>query len=367
MLTFLFKNIFMDRNVLVKLIYLILSTMIGTGILALPYIFYSVGVVLSIILYLISTFLIYIVSIILLKASLKCYKTNLIDVFERYLGKNIKNFSFILVFLSILFVCIAYLNVINFSISYFTDNSEIYTLFIVAIAMSVSFIGFNLIEKAERILFSIKILILFLFLSFIIFIPKKYKLENFVIDTNKIFNFLLVSIFAFSFYTIIPSLLLVTKDEKILKSSIIYSLIIAFVLYFLFSYIVSLRSGESEISILGYNELFNFLTIFLVITPYLILSWILSENINENLKIEKRVSLLISYGLPYILFIFLPKSFLMYIEITSAFFILTIYFLIGLIGYKFSEKLKVNKLYSIFLIIFSLILILFKSLDLLII
>ncbi|MEM4772515.1 MAG: aromatic amino acid transport family protein [Nanoarchaeales archaeon] len=204
----------MDRNVLVKLIYLILSTMIGAGILALPSIFYSVGIFLSIILYLISTFLIYVVSIILLRASLKYYKTNLIEVFERYLGKNMKNISFILVFLSILFVCIAYLNVINFSLSYFISNSEIYTLFIVAAIMSISFIGFNLIEKSEKILFLIKILILLLFLSLIIFVPKKYEVKYFVIDITKIFNFLLVSIFAFSFYTVIPSLLLVTRDEK---------------------------------------------------------------------------------------------------------------------------------------------------------
>ncbi|MEM5830816.1 MAG: aromatic amino acid transport family protein [Candidatus Aenigmatarchaeota archaeon] len=356
----------MNRE-LITLIYLILSTMIGAGILALPSISYSVGIFLSIILYLISTFLIYIVSIILLRASLKYYKTNLIEVFERYLGKNMKNISFILVFLSILFVCIAYLNVINFSLSYFISNSEICTLFIVAIIMSISFIGFNLIEKSEKILFLIKILILLLFLSLITFVPKKYEVKYFVIDITKIFNFLLVSIFAFSFYTVIPSLLLVTKDEKILKNSIIYSIIIGFILYFIFSYFVSLRSGEKEISTLNYNELFNLLTIFLVITPYLILSWILSENLTETLKIEKRISLLISYGLPYILFIFLPKSFLIYLEITSAFFILTIYFLIGIIGYKFSKKLKVNKLYSIFLIVFSLILILFKTLDLLII
>lgn len=341
--------------------------MIGAGILALPNSLYSIGLISFLFISLLILLIIYFSSLILLKSSLKCYKTGLIEVFERYLGKNVGKLSFIIIFFSIIFVCIIYLNIINFSLKYFVQESEIYTLFISSITMSASLGGIKLVEKSNEFLFTIKILIIIFFLLLAVCIPKKYSLKCFEFNLTKIFNSILVLVFSFSFYTIIPSLLYITKNERILKTSIIYSILIGFFIYFIFSYIVSLRSGDREISTLGYNELFNFLTIFLVVTPYLTLSWVLGENINEKLKIKKRVSILISYSLPYILFIFLPKSFLMYIEITSAFFILTIYFLIGLIGYKYSQKLKVNRLYSLFLIIFSWILILFKFLDLIII
>ncbi|MEM5882038.1 MAG: aromatic amino acid transport family protein [Candidatus Aenigmatarchaeota archaeon] len=354
----------MDRNVLVKLIYLILSTMIGAGILGLPYMLYSVGFVPSIFLYFLSMFVVYIVSIILVKASLKYYKTILFDIFERYLGKTFRNISFILFSFSILFISIAYLNVINSSIKFFEKNSEIYALLIVAVAMSIAFIGFNFVEKSEKVLFTIKLIVIFVFLSFIIFVPKKYEVELIKFDLKNYFKFLLVSIFAFSFYSIVPSLLYVTKDDKTLKNAILFSIVIAFFIYLSFSYLTASRSGELEISMLGFNEVFNILAIFLVITPYLILSWILSENISEFFRQEKRVSVLISFGLPFILFIVLPKSFLLYIEITSAFFILSIYFLIGLLGYRFSNELSINKNLPLFLMVISTILIFFEIINL---
>ncbi|MEM4511541.1 MAG: aromatic amino acid transport family protein, partial [Nanopusillaceae archaeon] len=289
-------------NKLVTLVYLILSTMIGAGILALPYALYSVGIFSSIFLYLISAFIIYVASTILLRASLKYYKTILPEVFGRYLGKGFKRISFFLISLSIVFVCIAYLNVINLSIKFFNINSEVYTLLITAIAMAITFVGFNLVEKSEKILFTIKIIIILFFLSYIVFIPKKYDLEFFSLNIKSYFQLLLISVFAFSFYSIVPSLLYVTRDEKLLRKSIIISISIALFLYFVFSYFTAFRSGSSEISTLSFSSLTNFLTLFLVITPYLILSWILSENISEFFRQEKRVSVLISFGLPFILF-----------------------------------------------------------------
>ncbi|MEM7818026.1 MAG: hypothetical protein QXP52_00875, partial [Candidatus Aenigmatarchaeota archaeon] len=265
---------------------------------------------------------------------------------------------------SILFISIAYLNVINSSIKIFEKNSEIYALLIVAVAMSIAFIGFNFVEKSEKVLFTIKLIVIFVFLSFIIFVPKKYEVELIKSDLKNYFQFLLVSIFAFSFYSIVPSLLYVTKDDKILKNAILFSIVIAFFIYLSFSYLTASRSGELEISILGFNEVFNILAIFLVITPYLILSWILSENISEFFRQEKRVSILISFGLPFILFIVLPKSFLLFIEITSAFFILSIYFLIGLLGYRFSNELSINKNLPLFLMVISTILIFFEIINL---
>lgn len=354
----------MSNTEFFTLIYLILSTMIGAGILALPSVFYSVGILPSLILLLISGFVVYIASLILLKASLKCYKNTLPEIFKRYFGKKMKMFSIILICLTLFFVCIAYLNVINFSLKTFIKESETYTLLIAALSMSTAFIGFSLIEKTEKILFSFKMIFLILFLFFVIFVPKKYKIELITINFENFFQFILISIFAFSFYSVIPSLLYITRDENILRKSFIYSIFLAFIIYYFFSLIISSRTGNLEISTLGFNELFNFLTILFIITPYLIISWVLSEIIIEETKLDKNISLLFSFGVPLIFFILLPKVFIYYLEIASAFFILSTYFLIGMIGFRYSRELRINKLLSSIILLFSLFLIFFEILDL---
>ncbi|MEM5827972.1 MAG: aromatic amino acid transport family protein [Candidatus Aenigmatarchaeota archaeon] len=346
------------------LIYLILSTMIGAGILALPYAFYNAGIINSLFLFFFSMLITYISAKIILNASLKYYSNQLPEIINRYLGKFFGTFFFISFLLSLFFVNIAYLNVINFSVKTFYSQSESITLLIAAIVMSISFVGFWLIEKSEKLLFTIKTLIYFAFLSFVIFITPKYDLSLISFNLKDNLDFLLISIFAFSFYSIIPSLLLVSKDKKVLRNSFIISLVIAFSFYFLFAFIVSSRVGNKEIATLNFNELFNILTLFLVITPYIILSWVMSETIAESFEISKRVSLLLSYTLPFIFFLLFPKSFLSYIEITSGFFILSNYFIFGYLGYKLNRRIEVNKLESILLMIISIILIFYEAVNL---
>lgn len=346
------------------LVYLILSTMIGAGILALPSAFYNAGIINSLILFSFSILITYISSKIILGASLKYYNYQLPEIIKRYLGEKMSLFFFISFFFSLLFVNIAYLNVINFSIKTFYSQSELITLLLAATVMSISFIGFWLIEKAEKILFTIKALIYFAFLSFVIFVIPKYEITLISFDLQKNLSFLLVSIFAFSFSSIVPSLLLISKDKKVLKNSFKISLIIAFVFYFLFAFIVSSRVGNKEVATLNFNELFNILTLFLVITPYIILSWIMSEIISEKFRISKNISLLFSYGVPFILFLLLPKSFLTYIEITSGFFILSNYLIFGYLGYKFNKKIEVSKKESLLLMLTSIILIFYEALNL---
>jgi len=351
---------------LVSLTYLILSTMIGAGILALPGVFYSVGLLNSLILFLLSIFLVYFASLILLKASLKAYKLQIHEVFEKYFGKSGKNITFVLISLTILFTNVAYLNAINLSLKEFASSSEILTLMLASIAMIIAFLGFKYVEKSEKILFIAKMIVYFTFISFIIFVPSKFEIKQVSFEWSSNLSFLLVSIFAFSFYTVIPSLLHISKNEVVIKQSFQISLILAFIFYFLFSFLISQRVGNSEIATLGFNELFNLLTIFLVITPYLILSWVLSEMIGERFNLDKSTSTLLAFLIPFVLFLVLPKSFLAFVEITSGIFIVSFYLLLSYLGLKNYKTFQISYKIPLFLLVIFSILFLFEVLKLLI-
>lgn len=339
--------------------------MIGAGVLALPGVFYSVGFLNSLILFLLSLLLVYLVSLILLRASLKAYKFQIHEVFEKYFGVKGKNLTFALISLTIIFTNLAYLNAINLSIRDFVSFSEVLTLILASIAMAVAFLGFKYVEKSEKILFIAKLIVYFMFISFIIFVPPKFEIKQIGFELSSNVSFLMVSIFAFSFYTVIPSLLYISKDEGVIKKSFQISLILAFIFYFLFSFLVSQRVGNSEIATLGFNELFNLLTIFLVITPYLILSWVLSEMIGERFGLDKNKSVLLAFLIPFVLFLILPKSFLTFIEITSGIFIVSFYIFLSYLGLKNYRTFQINYKIPLFLLIIFAILLIFEFLKLL--
>lgn len=354
----------MNFDKLFVLIYLILSTMIGVGTLALPYAVYLTGIIPSIILFIFAGFLTYIASLILLKTSLRCYKFGLSSVFENYLGEKLGLFSNFLIVFSIIFVCVIYLNIIAFALKNLLKNPETYTLLISALSLSIIYSGFSIFEKFEGFLFLLKIFFLAIFLVFILLLPKRFEIEYFIFDPERFSRFLLISIFSLSFYTIIPYLLYITKEEKLLKKSIVASIIIGLAIYIPFAILVSYKTGDKEISTLNLIEIFNILTILFVITPYISLSWTLADIFSEKFKTERNIAVLSSFVIQLFLFVFLPKGFIFYLELVSGIFIILTYMLIGLIGLKFHRSLQINPVLSLILIIFSLILFLFKILDL---
>jgi amino acid permease len=333
-------------------ILLILLTAIGAGILALPYHFSKIGIIPSIIIWIIVSIAMYINSLILIKTELlfKGIK-GLPGIFEIYFGKRAKIIILIILTLSIYFAIFAYLKAISESISkYFSFHPFLIILLIInsfiVYLSKYSIESFGLYYSIFKFLFLIAAIIFFL-LNYKT--EKKISLIN--ADFNSLISFFGISMFAFMFYTIIPNLKTITRDEKILKNSVKYSLFIIFILYFIFCIVFY---NDIEIATLKINEIFDFLTIVFVFSPYVLLSYALNETLKNDFNLSNKQSFIFSVALPFILYLILPLSFSKFIEISGGIFGCLMFLLISYYGLK-NEKLNINKKLLIFLFIFSII------------
>jgi amino acid permease len=337
---------------LLTCIFLILSTAIGAGILALPYYFSKVGIIFSIIIWIIISIAMYVNSLILIKTELffKGMK-GLPGIFEIYFGKKAKIIILILLVLSIYFAIFAYLKALSESISkYFPPYS-----FLIILLLLNSFIVYlskYSIESFGTIYSIFKFLFLILAIVFFLMnhkVERKFSLIN--TDFNSLISFLGISMFAFMFYTIIPNLKSVTRDENTLKNSVKCSLFIIFIFYLLFCMVFC---NDIEIATLKIGEVFDFLTIVFVFSPYVLLSYVLNETLKNDFNLSNKQSFIFSVALPFILYLVLPLSFSKFIEISGGIFGCLLFLLISYYGLK-NEKLKINKKLLMFLLIFSII------------
>ena len=341
---------------LLTCIFLILSTAIGAGILALPYYFSKSGIIFSIIIWIIISIAMYINSLILIKTELlfKGIK-GIPGIFEIYFGKKAKIAMLILLILSIYFAIFAYLRAISDSISnYFSQYS-----FLILVVLANSFIIYlsNYSIENFSIYFSIFKFLFLLFSSIYFILNYPLKMNFKLFDFN--LSFIGISMFAFMFYNIIPSLKAITRDEKILKNSVKYSLLIIFLIYLLFCLVFS---NTSEIATLKINQIFDFLTIIFVFSPYVMLSFALNETFKNDFNFSNKQAFVFSVALPFIIFLIFPFSFSKFIEISGGIFGSLIFLLISYYGLK-NDKLKIDKKLLIFLFVFSIIVMILSILN----
>ena len=252
--------------------WIILATMIGAGILALPKAFYETGLIFSLIIMFLTALVMYISSQILIK--LELFKKNikgLPGLMEVYFGERAKLFTIIIFTLSIYFTVFAYLSAIYESIkNYFNPYSFLLIIFLLN-----SFIVYP--EKYSIEIFSsyftifrIAFIIILLFYAISIGLTKP-QIKIFPNNFFSVASFFAISVFAFSFFNIIPSLKVFSNNEKELMLSVKLALILGFLIYLAFSIVFS---SEKEIATLNFGILTDVLTMIFVISPYIMLSLI---------------------------------------------------------------------------------------------
>lgn len=296
---------------------IMLGTMIGAGIFGIPYVIMKSGITIGIthiiiIASIMSIILLYLGEIILRTKG----EHHLSGYAEKYLGKKGKIIMLLSTVGGIYAAILAYLIGVGKSLSFLLYNNANYSLQLgIAFWITMSliiFIGIKALKNGEFVGVSA---VLILIISMSVFFYNKIDFNNFQNLKPEIFLDYFtpfgVILFAFLCYSIIPEVSRVLgNNKKEMKRSIISALIIASIIYIIFTLIVIGLHGTStpEIATISLGKPFIFLGILTMFNAYLALSIALMDTLKLDFAQSKFKAWLYAIIIPVILFITLSLT-----------------------------------------------------------
>jgi tyrosine-specific transport protein len=293
------------------------GTIIGAGILGLPYVFAQAGFIFGLF------WLIFLGSIVLVsflylgEVSLRTNgKHQLTSLAKRYLGKKGEIIMFFAVMFGIYSSLLAYLIGEGESLSQlFFGNINYALYFTLGFWFILTFLVHYTLKDLRKIeTYGVFAIILIIFVMLFLFLPK-IQVTN-LIQTNysNIFLPFGVILFALLGFTSIPDLRQEIKGhEKRLKKAIILGLMIPIFLYLIFVVISLGVFGKSisPIATVSLGVLPLILGIFSMLTSYYVLSFALKGVYRGDLKLSKKLTFVLMGFVPLILFflVFFFKTF----------------------------------------------------------
>ena len=285
------------------------GTIIGAGILGLPYIFSKSGFLIGLFWLIFLGFIIIFINLCLGEIGLRTKgKHHLLGYAKKYLGKFGEKTMFFLIFFGIYSGLIAYLIGEGQSLSKLFFGNLNYAIFF---ALGFWLIMVFLLRKGLKELRKIEtwgvLAIILIILGFFIYSFSKIKLTNllYVNFSNLLLPFGVI-LFALLGFTSIPELRLEIKgQEKLFKKSIIIGILIPIILYFIFTlgFIGILGLNIPEIATLGSNVFMNLLGIFTMLTSFFVLSFSLKDVLQFDLKFSEKSSFLFVSLIPLLFYL----------------------------------------------------------------
>ena len=314
----------MNKNLLIAA-FTLAGSMIGAGILGLPYVFAQSGFFIGLFWLVLLTAVVLICFLSLGEVSLRIKGDHqLAGYAEKILGKKGKTIMLIAVIFGVFASLISYLIGEGQSFSTLIFGNLKYAFLFGLIfwaAMSILLKkGLKELKKIESYgLILIVLVILFIFFTFI----GKSSPENF---TN--FNcagFLLpfgTILFALLGFTSIPEINLELEDKKQLKNAILFGVLLSFIMYLIFVIAVVGSAGleVTEVATLTpeLGKFANILGIFTMLTSYFVLSFSIRDLFLFDLCVPEKKAYYLSIFTPLILFVILTLTKLnSFIEIIS--------------------------------------------------
>ncbi len=319
------------------------GTIIGAGILGLPYIIEKSGFLIGLIDIILIGFLVLLVSLMLGEVSLRTKKPHqLPGLTEKYLGKKPKHLVAFLSIGSIYGALIAYTQGGGDIISLLGIPPILSKLLFFIPFAAITYFGIKGVEEGEDIFTSLIIIFILVIsiASLFYFNPTniaKIELINFFTPMG-------VIVFAFAGVFAIPQMKeILWYERKKLKKSILLGFSIPFFLYvfFVFSCIGALGGEVSEVATIALGEHYgiffsifgNLFALFAMATGFIALGNALIEIYNQDYKISKNLSF-IAAMFPPLLALAGLSTFTEILSLTGALFIIPLYILIVYIFYK---------------------------------
>ena len=304
-------------------IMLLMGTIIGAGIIGLPYAFQKSGFLFGLLNLIVLGIIITIMTIYV--GELSTYwkgKHQLTGYVGKFVGKDWKEVALLFETFGIYTALIAYYIGIGISISNLTgiDPKIISTVFFL-IASPFVYFGTKSVSKGEFFLMSIKIaLVLFLFVELI----PQIKLRNLATMNLKYILFPFgITLFSLLGYTVMPEVSQIIKKNQI-KKVVLVSMVSAITIYLIFTLgFVGAFNNVSQIpsqNLNGNLAIIGDILIFLVLsTPYLALSLALRDVYYLDLNIRKNFSWLLACFVPFLLYLYLNMGFVNLLSISGTY------------------------------------------------
>jgi len=259
------------------------GTIIGAGILGLPYVFSKSGFFLGFFWLVVLGIVMVFVNLCLGEVTLRTKKVMHLPGFaEKYLGKKGKILMLFAVAFGIYSALLAYLigEGQSFSKLFFgTLDYSIY--FAVAFWLGMVFLmreGLRGLKKVE--IYGVLIIIVIIFGMLFWFFPDVNLKNIHYYDFSNFFLPFGVILFALLGFTSIPEMRMMIKgNEKLLKKAIILGSVIPVILYFIFSFIFIgvLGKNISEVATVSFGGIITLLGIATMLTSYFVLSFALKD------------------------------------------------------------------------------------------
>lgn len=286
----------------------LIGTIIGAGILGLPYAIQKTGFFPGIVIMLCIAVMIILSKLYLGEITLRT-KTNhqLSGYAEKYLGKKGKYLMFYSLAFGIYSALLAYLIGESESLSYLIFGSSQYAFYCgVAFWLLMSifvYSGISSLRKGEPIGVILTIITV---ISIAVFTANKINLANLsYMNWNNIFAPFGVILFAFLGFSAIPEVKrLLGKNTSKMKKVILTATITAFVIYAVFTAaVLGFKGSETpEIATLALGIPFVVLGMITMFTAYLALSVAFMDNLIYDFRKSKPIAWLYTIGIPIFLF-----------------------------------------------------------------
>jgi len=285
------------------------GTIIGAGILGLPYVFSKSGFFIGVAWILILGAILIFINLLLGEVCLRTKeKYQLAGYAEKYLGKWAKGIMFFAVIFGIYSALLAYLLGEGESFSFlFTGGVDYAIYFGIGFWLIMTF----LLGKGLRGLKKIEtwgvLAIIGIILAIIIWFAPQVKINN-LLGYNFSYMFLPfgVVLFALFGFTSIPELRMeIRGEEKKLKKAMIVGALIPIVIYILFALIFIGVLGDElpEIATLGLGKLVMIFGIFTMLTSFFVLSFSLKDLVKFDLRLSNKINFLIVSIVPLLLYL----------------------------------------------------------------
>ena len=289
-------------------VFTLTGTIIGAGILGLPYVFsksgFFIGVGWIIFLGLILIF----TNLCLGEITLRTKgKHHLAGYAEKYIGKWAKGVMFFAVIFGIYSALLAYLIGEGQSFSYiFTGTLDYAIYFALGFWLIMSLLLREGLKGLKKIETWGVLAVIFLVIIIALFFLPQVEINNLLeFDLNYLFLPFGVVLFALMGFTSIPELRMEIKgEEKMFYKAIILGVLIPIFIYIIFSLTLvgSLGKGIPEVATLGFGKLVVVFGIFTMLTSYFVLSFSLKDMIEYDFKLSKKYSFILVSIVPIVLY-----------------------------------------------------------------
>jgi len=310
---------------------LLTGTVIGAGVLGIPYIVAKSGFLTGLLVMVVLGLLILMLNLFYGEVILRTTGNHQLPGYaERYLGKKAKTIAVFSLFFGIYGALVAYIIGEGRSLSsIFGLNPFIFSILFFIFASYIVYRGLKEISKYEFYFLAL-VLFLILVISGISIFSGDFDPENVSkFEVRNLFIPFGVILFAFRGLEAIPEMKeYLTKDRKKLKKAITIGSLIPLFVYVLFAFatIGITGSNTTEIATIGLgNQLGEFIllfgnlfAIFAMLTSFLTLALAMKEIYMFDYKIKPKLAWALTVFIPLIPFLFGLNSFIMVIAVTGA-------------------------------------------------